>query len=318
MLSNTWYPLGNGVSGCVNFLCFYPTVSAILVVGQDVYAGGNFYSAGGVATNSIARWNMIDQQWHALGGGLACSTTFCGADVYALTYNGGCVIVGGAFDSADGTNIPAHNLAQWCGSSWSNVVWNDGVDHIVQTDGPVYALTSDGYGFLYVGGSFASPIANLFSMGYRDGLFNVGDPVTGIVNSIVVSGPSEYIGGNFTNLSGNPKSSYLAEQTGSSPTWLPLGNGLNGVVASLALQGTTLVAAGAFTTSGALGLSHVASWDGLSWSGLGSGTDNTVDAVAADSNFVYAGGAFQNAGVKPASYFSHWGTYQFMLPLVKK
>ena len=317
--SNSWSALGSGVSGCVDFLCFNPSVSAILVVGQDVYAGGNFYSAGGVPVHSIARWNMVDQQWHAMGGGVACSSPFCSADVYALTYSGGCVIVGGAFDSVDGTNVPAHNLAQWCGSSWGNVVWNDGSDHIVETNGPVYALTWDGgYGLLYVGGSFSTPVANLFSLDYRGGVYNVGDPVNGAVRSIVVSGPSEYIGGDFTNLSGNPKSSYIAEQTGASFTWLSLGNGLNGIVDGLALQDNTLTAAGNFTTSGAIGLSHVGRWDGLSWSPYGSGTDNPVYAVAVDSNFITVGGAFVNAGGKPASYFSRWGIYQIMLPLIRR
>jgi hypothetical protein len=317
--SSNWQPLGTGMSGCVGFLCFYPTVSAILVVGQDVYVGGNFYSAGGVTAHSIARWNMIDQQWHALGGGVACSTTFCGADVYALTYDGGCVIVGGAFDSVNGTSVPAHNLAQWCGSSWNNVVYNDGADHIVETNGGVYALTWDGgYGLLYVGGSFSSPTADLFSLDYRGGVFNVGDPLNGAVRSIVVDGPSEYIGGDFTNLSSNALASYIAEQTGSSNTWLPLGNGLNGSVEGLTLQGNNLIVVGAFTSSGATGLSHVASWNGSSWSALGSGADSAVYAVAADRSFVTVGGAFQNAGGKPASYFSRWGEYRGYLPLIRK
>jgi hypothetical protein len=318
-ISDAWSPLGTGVSGCVDFLCFYPTVSTILVVGQDVYAGGNFYSAGGVVAHSIARWNRVDQQWHALGGGVGCSTPLCSADVYALTYDGGCVIVGGAFDSVNGTAMTAHNLAQWCGSSWGPVVYNDGTDHIVDTNGPVYALNWDGgYGLLYVGGSFTAPVTNLFSLDYRGGVFNVGDPLNGAVRSIVVSGISEFIGGDFTSPSGNPKASYIAEQTGASFTWLPLGNGLNSNVDSLALQGNSVIAAGSFTTSGAIGLSHVARWDGSSWSGLGSGTDNVAYAVAADNNFIDVGGAFMNAGGKPAFDFSRWGAYQALIPVVKK
>lgn len=67
--TKTWSTLGIGTSGCVDFLCLYPTVSTLVVVGQDVYAGGNFSKIGGVTANSIARWNTVDQQWHALGVG---------------------------------------------------------------------------------------------------------------------------------------------------------------------------------------------------------------------------------------------------------
>lgn len=237
-----------------------------------------------------------------------------------MIYENGCLIVGGAFDSVNGTALPALNLAAWCGGSWTNVIYNDGADHIVDTNGPVYALTWDGYyGLLYVGGSFITPVARLFSLDYRSGVFPVGDPVNGTVRSIVVDGNSEYIGGDFTNLSGNPKSSYIAEQAGAPLTWLPLGNGLNSSVESLALQGHTLVAAGAFTTSGATGLSHVASWNGASWSAYGSGADNTAFAVATDSHTIYAGGSFVNAGGKPASNFSTWGvTYPLNLPLISR
>jgi len=52
--TNTWSTLGtgnsNGVSGGV-----FQNVTALAVVGNEVFVGGNFYSAGGVSVNNVAR-----------------------------------------------------------------------------------------------------------------------------------------------------------------------------------------------------------------------------------------------------------------------
>jgi trimeric autotransporter adhesin len=51
-----------GVPGANN------AVTAITVMGEDVYFGGYFSSIGGMNANHIARWDGT--QWHPLGSGL--------------------------------------------------------------------------------------------------------------------------------------------------------------------------------------------------------------------------------------------------------
>jgi len=50
---SSWSPLGNGMGGGNP----YTFVSALSVYGNDLIAGGNFITAGGVSANKIARWN---------------------------------------------------------------------------------------------------------------------------------------------------------------------------------------------------------------------------------------------------------------------
>ncbi len=318
-MSQTWSSLGSGLAGCEAILCYLPAVYSILIVGDDVYVGGNFNSAGGVAVHDIARWNIKDKHWHAMGSGVSCGgTPGCEPLVFAMAFDGGCVIVGGSFSSAGG--VPAHNLVQWCGSSWSNVVWNDGTDHVVQTSSYVYALAYDTYlGVLYVGGAFNAPVPYVFWLGYRDGVFPIAaENLNGPVDAIALQGSDIYVGGLFENASGVPAASFVARQSGSNFHWTAVGSGFDGPVSALAFQGHTLVAGGNFANSGAIGVNHVAKFNGSTWSPLGGGTDGGVAGLAADNNFIYAGGSFQNAGNKPASNFSLWGRYHLYLPQLKK
>jgi prepilin-type N-terminal cleavage/methylation domain-containing protein len=74
---------------------------AVLVVravsGSDVYAGGNFTTAGGSAANYIAKWD--GSAWSALGSGMG-GTAFPG--VNALAVSGSDLYAGGFFTTAGG------------------------------------------------------------------------------------------------------------------------------------------------------------------------------------------------------------------------
>jgi hypothetical protein len=63
------------------------------VSGSDLFAGGNFTTAGGIAANSIAKWD--GSTWSAPGSGLNGS-------VSALALSGSGLYVGGAFTTAGG------------------------------------------------------------------------------------------------------------------------------------------------------------------------------------------------------------------------
>lgn len=74
---------------------------------------------------------------------------------------------------------------------------------------------------------------------------------------------SVYAGGDFTFI-GNLRANRVARWNGT--TWLRLGSGMNGRVATLAAYGDVLYAGGSFTMAGGVPASYVARWDGAAWS----------------------------------------------------
>jgi hypothetical protein len=84
-------------------------VLALAVAGSDLYAGGDFTTAGGVSANGIAKWNGTT--WSALGSGMNEFGT-----VRALAVSGTDVYAGGSFATAGG--VSANCIAQWNGSAW--------------------------------------------------------------------------------------------------------------------------------------------------------------------------------------------------------
>jgi hypothetical protein len=102
--SGTWSSLGtgsqNGVSGV--------GVGALAVVGNEVFVGGAFTSAGGVSARNVARFNTLTNTWSSLGTG---SSNGVNSDVYALAVVGNEVFVGGSFTEAGG--VSANYVARW-------------------------------------------------------------------------------------------------------------------------------------------------------------------------------------------------------------
>lgn len=110
-----WAPLGSGISG-TNISG--PPVAALTIYNGELIAAGDFFAAGGVSMNAIARWNGLT--WQTLGSGL-------NNRVNALAIYNGELIAAGWFTSAGGIN--ANRIARWNGTTWQplgNGV-NDGV-----------------------------------------------------------------------------------------------------------------------------------------------------------------------------------------------
>ena len=273
-----------------------PMVSALAAdsVG-NLYAGGSFTHAGGVAANRIARWDGAS--WLPLGTGL-------NGDVNALAVDSaGNLYAGGSFTNAGG--VAANRVARWDGSSWHSL--GSGVQ------GDVRALSVDSDDNLYAGGSFstaggspASRIArwdgtswNALSTGLFGG--NFAD-----VYALAVDGNDNlYAGGEF-NQGGGTFTKNIARWDGF--TWHPLGAGLNNEVRALAVDSAgNLYAGGSFTSAGGAVASRIARWDGSSWHPLGTGAHGGVRALSVDSDDnLYAGGSFSTAGGSPASRIARW------------
>ena len=95
--SQTWSALGGGMGSWVYNLKVY---------NNDLIAGGNFTTAGGLGANYIAKWNGTN--WATLGSGMSGGTY---NSVFALTVYNNDLIAGGAFQDAGGVIV--NYVAKW-------------------------------------------------------------------------------------------------------------------------------------------------------------------------------------------------------------
>ena len=297
---SSWSALGSGLSGGE----YGPRVSALAVSGNDVYAGGSFTTAGGLAATNVAKWN--GSSWSALGSGLGDGYH----TVIGLAVSGSDLYAGGNFTTAGGSS--ANFIAKWNGSSWSAL--GSGIGHGPGQITEVSALAVSG-GDLYAGGRFstaggsaATNVAKRNGSSWSalgSGIGNVPGKITE-VSALAVSGSDLYVGGYFTTAGGSAANS-IAKWDGSS--WSALGSGINDTVFALAVSGSDLYAGGYFTIAGGSAAKSIAKWDGSSWSALGSGLgggSRDVYALAVSGSDLYAGGGFTTAGGSAAKYIAKW------------
>src|SRR2546425_1104494 len=109
-----------------NFPGLTGPIGAIAISGSDVYVGGYFRQAGGVAANNIAKWNGTS--WSALGSG---ANNGVNGSVYAIAMSGTDLYVGGLFTQAGG--VAANCIAKWNGNGWAALGSgaSNGVDDLV-------------------------------------------------------------------------------------------------------------------------------------------------------------------------------------------
>jgi len=164
-----WSALGTGVAGGGGSST---GVSALAVDSLgNVYAGGNFTTAGGVTVNNIAKWDGTT--WFALGTGIGGGYY---PHVSALAVDAsGDVYAGGDFATAGGTS--ANFIAKWDGTVWSAL--GSGMAGGGGSSTGVSALAVDSLGNVYAGGYFttaggmaakgAAIMERLGMVGTRDG-----------------------------------------------------------------------------------------------------------------------------------------------------
>jgi hypothetical protein len=259
-------------------------VNALAVNGTNLYAGGYFTMAGGVAANHIARWD--GSAWSALGSGID-------SGVNALAVSGTNLYAAGYFTTAGG--VVANNIARWNGSAWSSL--GSGTGGSWPT---VFALAVKGTD-LYAGGMFTlaggvpvNSIAKWDGTSWSPLGSGASDPNNHSprVFALAVIGTDLYAAGDFGTAGGLTVNG-IAKWDGSA--WSALGPGL-GSVSALAVTGTDLYAGG---------LRYVAKWDGSAWSPLGSGMDGYVYALAPDeSGHLFVGGAFSLAGTNASPFIA--------------
>jgi Domain of unknown function (DUF4347)/Bacterial cadherin-like domain len=122
-----------------------PTKGGTVTIEDDIDAGGEFTTAGGVSANNIAKWNGTT--WAPLGTGLDSM-------VHAITIKGNDIYAGGNFTNAGGGG--ANKIAKWNGTNWSPL--GSGLN------GKVRAIAINGSD-IYAGGWFTN--AGGVSANYR-------------------------------------------------------------------------------------------------------------------------------------------------------
>ncbi len=256
------------------------TVSALAIYNNELYAGGNFITADGIAVNYIAKWNGTS--WSKVGSSGMNGT------VYVLAVYNDELYASGSFITADG--ITVNRIAKWNGLSWSAVGssgMNQPANSLVVYNNKLYAggyfTTVDGMAVGYIAkwdGANWSKVSST-DMNAR-------------VNILAVYNNNLYAGGIFTTANGIP-ANRIAKWNDSE--WFAVGTGMNSDVSDLVVYNNELYAGGAFDTAGGITANKIAKWNNTAWSavgthGLSSAYGPSVNALAVYNNELYAGGRF--------------------------
>ncbi len=326
--ASTWSALsngnGNGVRG--------KYVTALAVMGSDLYVGGfftsvNFYGTGGtpeVTANNIAKFNPSTNAWSALGTGNGNGVN---NSVWALAVMGSDLYLGGVFTRVNygGSGATPAFTANYIvkfnttANTWSVLSTHSSANGMNLYVHALAVIGSD----LYIGGYFSTAnysythnvqanhivkfdtVANTWSaLGNGNGI-----GLDNTVYALAVSGSDLYVGGLFTTTNfggsgGTPEvtANHIAKFDTTTGIWSALGDGLNSSVNALAI-GSDLYVSGDFTLAGNVVANRLAKFNlsESTWSAASNGTGNgiaggTVKALAVMGSDLYVAGDFTNVG----------------------
>ena len=272
-----FHPPGLSIGGCQYGGYCHATAYAIVVIGTDVYVGGDFTHAGASQVNYIAKWN--GNTWSSLGEGV-------NGVVRTIVADGNDLYVGGNFTQAGG--VQANYIAKWNGTSWSSLGagLNDQVYAVKVFPGGLYAAGA----FTEAGGSSANYVAEWNGNSW----VALGGGTNNTVRDIEIVGSTLFAGGFFTMADG-VSASYIAQWNGQN--WLPVGSGgPASSVYALTASGGNLYAGG----------SSIVMWDGINWTSMAASTDGTIYDLLIQGSELYAVGKFFTLDGQSITNFAHW------------
>src|SRR5690606_24818692 len=199
-------------------------VHALAEHGDRIYVGGAFAYAGGKTTPNIGAYDLAEETWLSVGGGV-------NGTVLALAVApDGASYAGGEFSVAGG--LPAANIARFDPNSEEWTPLGEGIGS--SGAHPVRALAFGPDGLLYVGGQFeAVGEGTAKNLARWDGAEweAVGDVGSGFsyVTSLALRAGSLYVGGNF-EVAGGVTSQNIVRYDLGSGAWSGLGGGVDASV----------------------------------------------------------------------------------------
>jgi hypothetical protein len=214
-------PAGNGTNGTVHAVGVFDGSGE-----QEVYAGGTFSAAGGIAADNIARWN--GSRWSSLTGPSGQGVDDQ-VDVMKVFDDGSgtALFVGGEFTTAGG--LVVNGIARWDGATWSSLTGASGTGVSGTVDS--LAVWNDGTGpALIVGGIFD------------------------LAGGVPVNGIARWDGTEWSAYIGPAGTGLLALSIPSAPQARAITTYHDG-------QGSALYVGGRFDTAGGLGSAHIARWE---------------------------------------------------------
>jgi hypothetical protein len=257
---------------------------------NNIYAGGGFTSAGGVAnTNKIAKWDGVS--WSALGSGVT-GGIFPNWVYDLLVGPDGTLYACGSFTQMGGV-ANTSRIAKWNGSAWSALGTG--------ANDSIYSMAMGSDGTLYAAGNFTqmSGVANTSYIAKWNGSAwsALGTGLNNMAYRIFYNKGILYAGGMFSQAGGVP-AAYVAKWNGS---WSAMGAGTDGPPKAFAADpGGLLYVGGEFTTAGGTPANNIAIWNGTGWSTLGKGVNGIVNILkTGPDGRIYAGGQFTAAGGIP-------------------
>jgi hypothetical protein len=278
-----------------------------LAVDEDgnLFAAGSFNSAGGAPAKNIARWD--GSSWSPLGSGTNATVNALAIDQSGILY------AGGHFSNAGG--IAAQKVARWDGNSWSAL--GAGVGQ--EMGGLIEALSTDGYGNLFAGGTFteasgteANRLARWDGSSWHslgsgmDSAYGYSDDLS--VRDLVVDSDGNLYAGGYFYAAGESAANNIAMWDGSGWAGIGEGNGLSGGGTLEADRNGNLYVGGSLYTAGNIVPEGIARWDGSAWWQLGLGISGGVicDLAVDQEGILYAGGTFTLAGGVEVNHVARW------------
>lgn len=332
-----WSPLGSGLGGA-QFST--PRGWSIARHGSgDLYVGGKFASAGGVACDNLARWN--GSSWSAVpgvdplgwvaavaidgNGDLAASANFlpiAGGPFQIGTWDGtawtpiGTAVFPGPLERAANGDLIAFDtnyfvslVRRWNGTSWSSLGGSISMSGGLPSGTPaglLGATNGDLYALGLSGGLPNGAIRNVARWSAATGAFAPlqpgSTPITARATEVAELANGSLVVAGLFETAGGAVGDRIVQ--GTAAGWQPLGSGVGADIdALLPLPSGELIVGGSFTTP----FLGVARWDGAAWQALGSGINGSVRAMVRRPNGnVVVGGVFTSAGGVPATNIAEW------------